>query len=265
MSGPDYQHYFNYYNDNRVTDFTFDGYQATTNNPGAFLLSLTFLICISSFIIGVLVFPGSPLHPIYRKFLSLFLNIGDGGGSISSISDSSTQAGNGDYRDGDDEEEQKGAVGTNSKIGMDHDDSTIITTTSSTSNRYQDGGSLSKSKTSVDQIRGKPVREKPMVLITTRNGKVPSCSKKSRYTANTLEKTMTVAEKRKAFVRSRSKEHMKGTSNQQINIRPSSTASEGRLDFGNSAFYLTKMIYDEGRPSTDDGTKTDSVSWQGVE
>eukprot|EP00979_Chaetoceros_neogracilis_P016196 scaffold7291_cov156-Chaetoceros_neogracile.AAC.2 len=207
MSGPDYQHYFNYYNDNRVTDFTFDGYQATTNNPGS-----------------------PALHPIYRKFLSLFLNIRDDdscGGSISSISDSSTQAGNGDYRDGDDEEEQKGAVGTNSKIGMDHDDSTAITTTSSTSNRYQDGGSLSKSKTSVDQIRGKPVREKPMVLITTRNGKEP-CSKEQGTHEGHIEST-------------------------------NSAASEGLLDFGNSAFYLTKMNYDEGRPSTDDGTKTDSI------
>jgi len=53
--------------ENDGKDATFNGYQVTTNNPGNLLLLFTVVSCLSCFFIAVLVFPGSPLHSLYRK------------------------------------------------------------------------------------------------------------------------------------------------------------------------------------------------------
>jgi len=234
MPEKDYQYSFNYYNNIEVNDVTFDGYQVTTNNPGTFLLLLTFFICISCFVIGVLIFPGSPLHPIYRTLLSL-LNIGD------------AEAGGVEPVNGGDEEKGE------HKYGGVHDDETTTTTTSS-STRYENGGSPSRPKRSVK------IREKPMVAITIRNAKQGPRGKPSRYTAITLKKIITAADKRRAAIRIAAKSYpesrrktasSKGAANEHTMNRPesASASSEGRLGFEDLTFYLTKLNYDEGRPS----------------
>jgi len=48
---------------------TFDGYTITTTNPGNMLLVVTVFMCIFCFFIGLLVFPNSPLSPLYKHLL----------------------------------------------------------------------------------------------------------------------------------------------------------------------------------------------------
>ncbi len=63
-----YEYWRNYYE--RQNEFTFDDYDVTTMNPNAFLLVVTLIFILACFFFGVLVFPGSPMHPLYHKLVT---------------------------------------------------------------------------------------------------------------------------------------------------------------------------------------------------
>ena len=61
-----YYHFY-YDEEDEGADFSFDKYKITTNNPGVLLLFLTFGFCALSFLACIFVFPGSPMHPFYKR------------------------------------------------------------------------------------------------------------------------------------------------------------------------------------------------------
>lgn len=242
----DYQYYFDYYNHNNVEDVTFDGYQVTTNNPGTFLLLLTVIVCISCFFIGVLVFPNSPLNPIYRKFVNILKELG----ILVEKEAKQVVANKIDIEGG------PGALGAEAEfapggtyyVNQKDDTSTIATAPLS--------GPLDKMITP----------KRAVVTVTTTTGLKGPRGKKPRYTAKTLNTTITVAEKRKAAIRITRSAPASGETVRTIGSNPTclqkrnwsaggqtdsaSVSSEGRLGFEDLTFYLTKMNYDGGRPST---------------
>jgi len=109
------------------------------------------------------------------------------------------------------------------------------------------------------------IKEKQTTVIT--RGAVKGAGprgKKSRYTAKTLNTTITVAQKRKAAKIRISRSPASGETALAARIGTglkkrissagtadsASVSSEGRLGFEDLTFYLTKNNYDGGRPST---------------
>jgi hypothetical protein len=238
-----YQYYFDYYNHNKVEDVTFDGYQVTTNNPGPFLLLFTVIVCISCFFIGILVFPNSPLNPIYRKFVSILKELGILGEKeakevVAKEMDIEGGAGAGAGAEF--------ADGGSYYVNLKNDASMIATAPLS--------GPLNKMITP----------KRAVVTVVTTGSKGPG-GKKSRYTAKTLNTTITVAEKRKAAIRitrsapaSGEPASTVGSNQNGLEKRnwsagqedSASVSSEGRLGFEDLTLYRIKMNYDGGRPST---------------
>lgn len=277
----DYQYYFNYYNHDKVKDFTFRGYMITTNNPGNFLLIITLIACISCFLLGLLVFPGSPFNIIYKKWRG-----SDGGdaGSVDNNTKKRVQIQKGldnaspmkkknskvkqflDKR----KKNRKKKESIGSHYTKHVDDATVHSSSTRNSGSHTSGRSkpVVRVYTPEDIDKHVPVK----IIIGPRGGK-------KKYSANELRSVVTLAEKRKTMIRARTPAN--NTTQEKVPIRqveiqshdvniddvesgnndffevlrPSTPEADGRLDLNDLTYFFTSSNYDEKLNNAEDDTR----------